>query len=64
MTPTERERIVEEAEKYGFQVPYDGSSEFYDRSAVKAYIAGATSEHDKARNQAIDDCIDMLKKRR
>lgn len=35
--------INNELEKYGFQVPYDGSNNFYDEDAIKHYKAGATS---------------------
>lgn len=53
---TTLERINDEGDKYGFQVPYDGTSEFYDRSAVKAYIAGAKSE----RNKTIEEVLSTL----
>ena len=68
MTENERKRIEEDADRYGFQIPYDGSSEFYDRSAIKAYIAGATAERNlmeselkQARNAVIDECIEKIK---
>lgn len=52
MTPTERQRIERDAEKL-YPHHLDGNYRF-------AYIAGATTWHDKARNQAIQDCIDIL----
>ncbi len=50
------ERIYTQADDYGFRVPYDGTNKFYDDSAVKGYIAGATLE----RNIAIDEAIDIV----
>lgn len=35
-------QINDEADKYGFVVPYDGSNKFYDDGRVNGYIAGAT----------------------
>lgn len=33
--------IEAESDKYGFRVPYDGSNNFYDKLAIKAFIDGA-----------------------
>lgn len=57
MTPTERKRIEKEADEYG-QWVMDKTKDFHDGiNAKDAYVAGATSEHDKARNQGIDEAI-------
>lgn len=37
------EKIHEEADKYAFVVPYDGSNKFYNDDKLYAYIAGATA---------------------
>jgi len=36
-----QETLEEAADKYGFRVPYDGSNDFYDKEAIKHFIAGA-----------------------
>jgi len=43
------DRINNEAEKYGFVVPYDGSNKFYNEDKVKGYQAGATEWVGKAK---------------
>lgn len=50
------ERIEDEADKYGFRVPYDGTQKLYDDSAVEGYLAGAKYE----RNKTIDEAIDIV----
>lgn len=55
MTPTERQRIWKDADGYARL-----KEQFNNLFAIEAYIAGATFAHDKVRNQAIQDCIDIL----
>lgn len=49
MTPNDKlpeeitDQINNEADKYGFVVPYDGSNKFYNDDNVKGYQAGATA---------------------
>lgn len=38
-----QDRINDEADKYGFVVPYDGSNKFYNDDKVKGYQDGATA---------------------
>lgn len=49
-------RIEEEADNYGFRVPYNGTNDFYDDSAVKGYFDGAKSE----RNKVVDEMLRKL----
>ena len=40
--PEEFEKAMhDEVDRYAFQVPYDGSNQFYDEKAIKDFIAGA-----------------------
>ena len=45
MTPEIKKKIEDEADKYGFVVPYDGSNNFYKPNAVEGFIAGAEWWH-------------------
>jgi hypothetical protein len=42
------DRIYTAAEKYAFQVPYNGTKEFYNKDLFAGYKAGATAEAEKA----------------
>lgn len=41
LSPELKTQIDEEAEKYGFRVPYDGSTDYYNEDRVKGYQDGA-----------------------
>ncbi|MGH2622050.1 MAG: hypothetical protein ACRDE7_00105 [Sphingobacterium sp.] len=36
-----KQKIEEAAEEYAFQVPYDGTNEFYDQTKLSGFKAGA-----------------------
>lgn len=36
-----KQSIEEAAEKYGFQIPYDGTNDFYNKDKVNGFIEGA-----------------------
>ena len=41
--PSEVLKMIEqEADKYGFQVPFDGTNKFYNDDLVKGFMDGAT----------------------
>jgi len=44
----EEETLEEAADKYGFRVPYDGSNDFYDKEAIKHFIAGAKWQQERS----------------
>lgn len=41
LLPELKDQIDKEAEKYGFRVPYDGSTDYYNEDRVKGYQDGA-----------------------
>ena len=45
------EEIEAESDKYGFRVPYDGSNNFYDKLAIKAFIDGAKWMREKMKGK-------------
>ena len=51
------ERIDKEADDFGFQVPYNGTNDFYNMDKVNSYKAGATAEatrHEQERKELVD----------
>ena len=46
-----QETLEEAADNYGFQVPYNGTNEFYDISKINSFIAGAKWQQAQDKNK-------------
>lgn len=53
-----QERIGKDADKYAFQVPFDGTNDFYDDKLHKGYIDGAISEATRA--QILEEALEKI----
>jgi len=42
MTPEIKSKIDEKSDEYGFQIPYNGTDEFYNKDKVVGFQSGAT----------------------
>lgn len=63
----EEETVEEAAEKYAFQVPYDGTNNFYNKDKLQGFLACANWQKQQSINQynkAINDAIELINLRR
>jgi hypothetical protein len=57
-----KETLEEAADNYGFQVPYNGTNDFYDMTKVKYFIAGAKWQQERMYSE--EEVIAIVEKSR